>query len=74
MEYYIFYIVLYYAIANYGFPRGAGGKKKKKKTLPTNTGDIRDTGSNPESGRSPGGAPANPLQYSFLENPMDRVA
>ena len=49
-------------------------KKKKKKTLSANTGDIRDTGSIPESGRSPGGGPANPLQCSCLENPMDRVA
>ena len=56
-----------------GFPGGASGKKKKKK-VPANTGDIRDTGSIPESGRSPGGGPANPFQYSCLENPMDRVA
>ena len=56
-----------------GFPGADSGKKKKKK-MPANTGDIRDTGSIPESGRSPGGGPANSLQYSCLENPMDRVA
>ena len=38
----------------------------------TNPGDIRDTGSIPGSGRSPGGGHRNPLQYSCLENPMDR--
>ena len=36
--------------------------------------DIRDTGSVPGSGRSPGGGDGNPLQYSFLEDPMDRGA
>ena len=35
-------------------------------------GDIRDAGSIPESGRSPGGGNGRPLQYSCLENPMDR--
>ena len=39
---------------------------------PTNTGDIRDMCSIPGSGRSPGGGHGNPLQYSFLENSMDR--
>ena len=34
-------------------------------------GDIRDMGSIPRSGRSPGGGHGNPLQYSCLENPMD---
>ena len=33
------------------------------KNLPVNTGDIRDTGSIPGSGRSPGGGNGNPLQY-----------
>ena len=42
------------------------------KNLPTNTGDIRDVDSVPESGRSPGGGHSNPFQYSCLENPMDR--
>ena len=37
-----------------------------------NAGDIRDTGSNPGLGRSPGGGHSNPFQYSCLENPMDR--
>ena len=36
--------------------------------------DVTDTGSIPGSGRSPGGGRGNPLQYSRLENPMDRGA
>ena len=44
------------------------------KNLPANTGDIRDVGSIPGSGRSPGGGHGNPLQYSCLENAMDRGA
>ena len=37
-----------------------------------NAGDPRDASSVPGSGRSPGGGHCNPLQYSCLENPMDR--
>ena len=37
-------------------------------------GDIRDMGSMPGSGRSPGRGHGNPLEYSCLENPMDRGA
>ena len=44
------------------------------KTLPANTGDAKDVGSIPGSGRSPGGGRGNPLQYSCLENPMGRGA
>ena len=36
-----------------------------------NAGDIRDTGSIPASGRSPGEGDGNPPQYSCLGNPMD---
>ena len=39
-----------------------------------NAEDARDTGSTPGSGRSPGEGHGNPLQYSCLENPMDRGA
>ena len=42
------------------------------KNLPANTGDVRDSGSISGSGRSPGGRHCNPLQYSCLENPVDR--
>ena len=45
------------------------------KNLPVNEGDIRHVGSTPESGRSPEGGHGKPLlQYSCLENPMDRGA
>ena len=43
-----------------------------EKKLPL--GDLRDRGLIPGSGRSPGGGNGNPLQYSCLENPMDRGA
>ena len=42
------------------------------KNLPANVGDMRDTGSIHLLGRSPEGGNGNPLQYSCLENPMDR--
>ena len=42
------------------------------KNLPANTGDLRDQGSIPESGRSPGEGNGYPAQYSCLENPMNR--
>ena len=44
------------------------------KNPPANAGEVRDVGSIPGSGRSPGGGHGNPLQYSCLENPMDRGA
>ena len=42
--------------------------------LPANAGDARESGLIPVSGRSPGGGQGNSLQYSCLENPMDRGA
>ena len=42
--------------------------------LPANRGDARDSGLTLGSGRSPGGRHGNPLQYSCLENPVDRGA
>ena len=42
------------------------------KNPPANAGDIRDVDSIPGSGRSHGGGHGHPLQYSSLENPMDR--
>ena len=52
-----------------GFPGGY-----MVKNPPTNAGDIRNVGSIPGSGRSPGREHGNPLQYSCLENPMNRGA
>ena len=40
--------------------------------LPANARGVRDAGSVPRLGRSPGGGHGNPLQYSCLDNPMDR--
>ena len=44
------------------------------KNLPANVGDKRDSGSVPGLGRFPGVGNGNPLQYSCLENSMDRKA
>ena len=44
------------------------------KNTPANAGDERDVGLIPGLGRSPGGGHGNPLEYSCLENPMDREA
>ena len=55
---------------NRGFPGGTSGKN-----LPANagdSGDVRDMGLIPGSGRPPGGGHGYPLQYSCLEYPMDR--
>ena len=52
-----------------GFPGGT-----VVQNLPANAGDARDAGLIPGSGRSPGGGNGNSLQYSCLENPMDRGA
>ena len=42
------------------------------KNVLANAGDLRDMSSIPGSGRSSGGGHGNPLQYSYLENSMDR--
>ena len=42
------------------------------KNPPASAGDVRDVGSIPGSGRSPGRGNGNQLQYSCLGNPMDR--
>ena len=52
-----------------GFPGGAVVKNP-----PANAGNTRDGGSIPGPGRSPGGGNGKPLQYSCLEDPMDRGA
>ena len=44
------------------------------KNPPANAGDIRDSGSIPGWGRSPGGGHGNPLQYFCIKNPIDREA
>ena len=52
-----------------GFPEGSVAKN-----LSANAGDERDASSIPGFGRSPGIGNGNPLQYSCLENSMDRGA
>ena len=54
---------------NMGLPWWLSGKESA-----CNAGAAGDVGSIPGSGRSPGGGQGNPLQYSCLENPMDRGA
>ena len=44
------------------------------KNPPANAGDVRDRGSIPGLERFPGEGNGNPVQYSYLENPMDRGA
>ena len=57
-----------YYSALIGLPRWFSDKKN----LPANAGDARDTGLSPGSGRFPGERHGSPLQYSCLENLMDR--
>ena len=52
--------------------KGASQLSLMVKNPPANAGDIRDVRSSPVLGRSPGGGHGNPLQYSCLENPLDR--
>ena len=54
--------------------KGASQVALVVENLPANAGDIKDAGLIPGSGRSPGGGRGSPLQYSCLENPMDREA
>ena len=72
----------YFGIGN-GFPRrinaeqfsaGASQVALVVKNLPASGGDPGDLGSVSGSGSSPGGGNDNPLQYSRLQNPMDRGA
>ena len=52
-----------------GLPQWLSGKESA-----CDAKDVGDTGSFPGLGRSPGGGHGNPLQYSYLENPVDRGA
>ena len=53
---------------------GASEVSPVVKNQPANEGDIRDLGSIPGSGRCPGEGHSNPIQYSCLDNPLDRGA
>ena len=52
--------------------QGASQMSLVVKNLLASAGGIRDVGSIPGSRRSPGGGHGDPLQYSCLENPMER--
>ena len=58
--------VFIHSIHTLSFPGGSDSKES--------TCNARDPGSIPGSGRSPGEGNGDPLQYSCLENPMDRGA
>ena len=67
------------ALLSHSLSRPAGAVKPASiqvvlvvKNPPVNAGDVRDVGSIPGSGQSPGGGHGNPLQYSCLKNPMER--
>ena len=60
-------LLLTYSIRTQGFPGGSVVKNSLG-----NTGDTGDEGSIPRSGRSPGDGNGNPLQYSRLENSMEK--
>ena len=68
-----FFVVIFcfYCILEYGwgFPGDSRGKESAY-----NAGDAGDQGSIPGWGTSPGGGHGSPLQYSCLENPVDRGA
>ena len=66
--------VVYSYLISSDFIREASQVVLMVKNLPASAGDVRDVGLIPGSGRSPGGGHGNPLQYSCLENPMDRAA
>ena len=63
------YLYMYVCMCVWVFPGGSVVKNP-----PANAGDARDMGSIPGLGRSPGVGNDNPLQYSCLENSMDRGA
>ena len=65
----LFRVIAWHQLAGVGCPGGVRGKE-----LPANTGDVRDMGVIPGSGRSSAGGHGNPLQSSCLENPTDRGA
>ena len=62
----IFNSILEHCILTWGFPGGS--------VIKNLCANVRDVGSIPGSGSSPGEGNGNPLQYLCLENPMDRGA
>ena len=62
----------YLVTCSYVWPCEATRAVLVVKNMPAYVGHVRDAGLIPGSGRSPEGGHGNPLQYSFLENHMDR--
>ena len=60
------YLLIACCISELGLKNFPGGSDGKASAY-----NVRDPGSIPGSGRSPGGGNGNPLQYACLENPMD---
>ena len=69
IQYQISHVIYWIMSWKWGFPGGSAVK-----TPPANAGDVGDPGSTPWSGRFLGEGNGYPLQYSYLENPMDRRA
>ena len=65
---------MYSAVFKTDKQQGASQVVLVVKNPPPNAGDLRNVGPIPGSGGSPGEGNSNPLQYSCLENPMDRGA
>ena len=62
-----------YTFGDYQSACGASQVALVVKNPLASAGDVRDAGLTPESERSPGEGNGNPLQYSCLGNPMDRI-
>ena len=73
MGWYLIVVLIYISLLMRDV-EGASEVALMVKNLPANAGDIRDTGSILGLGRSSEGGRGNPLQYSCVENPMDRGA
>ena len=70
----VIFILLQIFSLNLSFALHASQVVLTVKNLPADAGDLRGMGSIPGSGRSPVGGHGNTMQYSCLENPMDRGA
>ena len=70
----VIFILLQIFSLNLSFALHASQVVLAVKNLPADAGDLRGMGSIPGSGRSPIGGHGNTMQYSCLENPMDRGA
>ena len=63
-----------HTLASAGHSTGGSRVALVVKNMPLNAGNVTNAGLTPRLGRSPGRTHGNPLQHSYLENPMDRGA